>query len=881
MTTTATLDSLRTALADRYAVERELGQGGMATVYLARDLKHERRVAVKVLHPDLAAALGAERFLAEIRTTANLQHPHILPLHDSGAANGFLFYVMPYVEGESLRGVLTHQRQLPIADAIRITQQVASALDYAHRHGVIHRDVKPENILIHENSALVADFGIALAVQSAGGQRMTQTGLSLGTPQYMSPEQAMGERTIDGRSDIYSLAAVTYEMLSGDPPFTGSSVQAIVAKVLAERPTPLRLLRDTVPPAVEQAVLTALAKLPADRYATPADFAAALTTQTTTPTPWAAASAPHRSRLRDPFVLALGAAVVLLAGTTAFLATRGGELADAFPIRSVISLDSGGPIGSGALSPDGRSVVYSRMARSGAGRSYFIRRLDQLTSREIAGADRATRAPVFSPDGKWLAYIQNRRQLVKVPIDGGAPIVLASVPDYGGLDWSPSGDIVLGAGVDEGLQGLFRVSQAGGPLIPLTHVDTARKELSHEAPCILADGKTVLFTIWLGSAEKSEIGVTSLDDGKVVRLGLVGAVPLGVVEGRLVYLGVDGLLMAVSFDARAKRVTGTPTLMLDGVAFQGGTGADHDEASMTHNGGLLYIRGNQNRRLAWVDRSGKKTTAVDDVRDFTYVRLSPNGRQAALTIATGTKRDIWTLDLAAGTLTPLTNTGSARNPMWSSDGRRILYVSTQGGRAGLWSQAADGSGPPQLMLVPRYNPWMTDLSPDGRNVIYNAITSVNFDLESTSLDSAHATRTLSGSPTAIEVTGRFSPDGRWVAYTSDESGRLEIYVRPFAENGGRVLVSVSGGRRPLWSASGKELFYWEGNRLMSASLTFNPQPSVVARTPLFAGRYGDDYDVSSDGKRFLVVEPEASGLELVAIPNWRTELKRVIAGSKP
>ena len=265
-------DRLAAALSRSYRLDRELGAGGMATVYLAHDLKHDRDVAIKVLHPDLGAALGGERFLTEIRTTARLQHPHILPLLDSGEADGLLYYVMPLVTGETLRARL----QLPIADAVRIAREVASALDYAHRQNVIHRDIKPENILLHDGSALVADFGIALAVQSAGGQRMTQTGLSLGTPQYMSPEQAMGERSIDARSDIYALGAVTYEMLAGDAPFMGSSVQAIVAKVLSEKPTALHTLRDTVPEHIEAAVLTALAKLPADRFASAAEFATAL-----------------------------------------------------------------------------------------------------------------------------------------------------------------------------------------------------------------------------------------------------------------------------------------------------------------------------------------------------------------------------------------------------------------------------------------------------------------------------------------------------------------------------------------------------------------------------------------------------------------------------
>ena len=282
---------LATALADRYRIQRELGQGGMATVYLAEDLKHDRKVAIKVLRPELSAVIGAERFLREIKTIATLQHPHILGLIDCGEVNGTAYYVMPFVEGESLRDRLTREKQLPIADAIRIATEVAAALDYAHRHGVIHRDIKPENVMLHDGSALVADFGIALAVSSAGGgSRMTETGMSLGTPHYMSPEQAMGEREITARSDVYALGAMTYEMLVGDPPFIGSTAQAIVAQVLTEDPRPLVVRRRSVPPEVEAAVLTALEKLPADRFGSAQEFAAALS--------GTVASRPTRSRPR-------------------------------------------------------------------------------------------------------------------------------------------------------------------------------------------------------------------------------------------------------------------------------------------------------------------------------------------------------------------------------------------------------------------------------------------------------------------------------------------------------------------------------------------------------------------------------------------------------
>jgi len=267
---------LRAALAGRYTVEGEIGAGGMATVYAATDVRHGRRVALKVLRPELAAVLGAERFLSEIRVTAKLQHPNLLPLFDSGESAGLLFYVMPFVEGESLRHPLAREKQLPIDEAIRIASAVASALDYAHRHHVIHRDLKPENILLHDGQPLIADFGIALAVSNAGGTRITETGLSLGTPHYMSPEQATGDRGIDGRTDIYALGAVTYEMLSGEPPHSGTTAQAIIARLLTERPRPLTTVRHTVPPHVSVAVHRALEKTPADRFTTPREFADAI-----------------------------------------------------------------------------------------------------------------------------------------------------------------------------------------------------------------------------------------------------------------------------------------------------------------------------------------------------------------------------------------------------------------------------------------------------------------------------------------------------------------------------------------------------------------------------------------------------------------------------
>ncbi|MGK2963358.1 MAG: protein kinase domain-containing protein, partial [Gemmatimonadaceae bacterium] len=400
-------DRLREVLSDRYEIERELGAGGMATVYLARDLRHDRMVAIKVLRPELAAVIGADRFLAEIRTTANLQHPHILPLFESGQADSFLFYVMPFVEGESLRDRLQREKQLPVGEAVRIAKEVASALDYAHRHGVIHRDIKPENILIHDGQALVADFGIALAASKAGGGRMTETGMSLGTPHYMSPEQAMGEREITARSDVYALGAITYEMLSGEPPFTGPTAQAIVAKVMTEEPRALHLARKTIPEEVEDAVRRALEKLPADRFESAAEFAAALT-QPAVATGKRTASGrttAKRGRLepwRDWRVLAAAAALLLVGGAAGWTSRPAPETSR--PVaRFRIPVPEGiSPVPANvlALSPDGSAIVYA--GRTGTGdRQLYIRRLDALVSNPIPGTRGAT-FPVMSPDGKHV-----------------------------------------------------------------------------------------------------------------------------------------------------------------------------------------------------------------------------------------------------------------------------------------------------------------------------------------------------------------------------------------------------------------------------------------------------------------------------------------------
>jgi serine/threonine protein kinase/Tol biopolymer transport system component len=438
--TDVTVSVFSEALRDRYRIERELGQGGMATVYLAYDLKHDRKVAIKVLRPDLAAVIGAERFLREIKTIANLQHPHILGLIDSGEVNGTAYYVMPFVEGESLRDRLVREKQLPIPDALRIATEVAGALDYAHRHGVIHRDIKPENILLHDGSALVADFGIALAASKAGGTRMTETGMSLGTPTYMSPEQAMGEREITARSDVYALGCVTYEMLIGDPPFTGSTAQAVVARVLTEAPRPMLSQRHTIPAQVEAAVLTALEKLPADRFATPAEFAAALNSRATAAATTRVLPAAARPRRVPRASLLAGALGLVALGVLADRWAAGRDTSVALNFLQRTFRDEA--IYNARFAPDGQTIVYSSAAETSSPDIFLIRPdYPAPTALGLSG----TQLLSVSSKGELAVlvraeFVRHRLflgTLARVPLGGGAPReVLDSVRE---ADWSPDG----------------------------------------------------------------------------------------------------------------------------------------------------------------------------------------------------------------------------------------------------------------------------------------------------------------------------------------------------------------------------------------------------------------------------------------------------------
>ncbi len=887
---------LRTALADRYRIERELGQGGMATVYLAEDLKHHRQVAIKVLKPELAAVLGAERFVQEITTTAALQHPNILPLFDSGSADGFLFYVMPFVEGETLRSRLDRETQLGVDESVKMVSEVADALDYAHRHGVVHRDIKPENILIHEGRPMVADFGIALAVSAAAGGRMTETGLSLGTPHYMSPEQATAEKHITPRSDIYSLGAVLYEMLSGNPPHVGASAQQIIMKIVTEEAAPVTQMRKSVPANVAAAVSKALERLPADRFDSAKEFAAALQNpafrlaEGEAGAALGAAGSSHRgwqARLRDPFDVAL--AVVAVAGVVAFamLMRRAPATAAAVPpIQFVLSTtDSVRPIyqgdpWSGAISPDGGTVVYVGVGADGRVMLYS-QRTNAFTARPIPGTVGADQ-PYFSPDGSWIGFEQNGQER-KVRLDGGSPVtIVSSGPEENGATWTSGGQIVIGASARTA--GLSRVGAGGGQLVPVTRVDSAKGARTHLWPIATPDPNTVVFTIWYGSLESSKLAAVSLGDGRVTPLGVSGIRPLAVVDGHLIYLQADGTVMAIPFDVRQKRVTGSPVPVHDPVQVVSGFNGN-SPIYVSRGGAMMAGAALSTARLVWVSRDGTIRPAVPGARRYTQIALAPDGRRIAALISNERGSDVWIYDPAAATLSRLTTMGNIVSVKWSHDGTDVVFVApdTASHSTVVWSQPATGGAPPRKLFGDPDPAPNAALAPDGKSLVIQSLGSY-WDLLRVPLDSTRAARPYVVSQFDA-VDPKFSPDGKWVAYASDETGQFEAYVRSFPDPSTRIQISTGGSGGFGWSRDGRSLYYVVNvshPSIVAAHLSFAPDIHIVGRDTIakLPDRFtGDVQGVSPDGQRVLALDAVSNGFELLVSPNWITELRRRLTAS--
>jgi serine/threonine-protein kinase len=873
-------DRLAAALADRYRIERALGEGGMATVYLAEDLKHDRKVALKVLKPELAAVLGAERFVQEIRTTANLQHPNILPLYDSGEAGTFLYYVMPYVEGDTLRSRLDREKQLGIEETVEIGRDVAAALQYAHERGIVHRDIKPENILFQGSQAVVADFGIALAVSHAGGARLTETGLSLGTPHYMSPEQAVGDRELDARSDIYSLGAVLYEMLAGEPPHSAGTAQAVISKIVMDEAVPVTQHRAATPPHVAATLRKALAKVPADRFPSARDVAEALARPGLVDTSGLESATPARPAwLRD--WRSIAAIAVAIAGVVYGLLGRGPPAA---PTRPVVRLTLGLPADQGlvpqylpiAISRDGSRLAYVGVGGEyGTSRQLYSRPLGQRSATPLAGTEGGGTL-FFSPDGAWLGFYVGS-SIRKVPVAGGPVVTLVDSTrrSYASATWTDDGYVVFPSEGDA----LAQVPDVGGAS-EIIYRDTSYAVVQP----ISLGGAKILFARCRPEACAHSVELVVLDRSSG-RISTVHEVPTPTqiafaAPDLLLYLVDENdveVLYAVPFDAARMEVTGK-AVPLD---------EDVRNFAVAESGTLVIVRrpASVEAELTLVDRGGAARPLAEQRRDYLFPQFSPDGGRLAVEIHDASGGHIWVYDRDAGTLARLTSQGHNSRPVWSPDGSEIAYASSRDSLSGVYRMRSDGGGDEHAIGRGGTTTGFTDVSwsPDGRLIAYagSGPSTPGRDLWVVATDPDSAGRPVVETP-ADETRPVFSPDGRWLAYTSDESGRREVYVRSFPGPGGRWLISTDGGDGPRWNPRGGEIFYLGTDGWMyAAALALGADVRVMGRERLFDARpytffTETSYGVAPSGRAFALIRSEGEDLSIEIAVNWGDEARSTV-----
>ncbi len=880
---------LNAALEGRYRIEREIGEGGMATVYLAHDERHNRNVALKVLKAELAAVVGAERFLAEIETTAQLTHPHILPLHDSGEADGFLFFVTPYIEGDTLRDKIDREKQLSIEEALKITDRVASALDHAHKHGVVHRDIKPGNILLNpEGEPTVADFGIALAVAQAGGGRVTETGLSVGTPHYMSPEQATGDRDVDPRTDVYALGSVLYEMLTGDPPYQGSTAQAVLGQIITGKPVSVVEKRPSVPPNVDAAIRKALEKLPADRFTTAQDFSQAL----------GDAGFRHGEEAAD--------SVVAGGGLWKPLAMAGNALALVLAVGlgwSLLRLDPPEPVSRQVLSTegwDGLASGFGRFAAVAPDASSMILPVDGQLALKMQGSTEITPIPgteggrevVYSPDGQWIAYVVGE-ELFKRPLIGGAPLRLAEDVDatVAGLAWLDDGTILYEQSSATDPRLIAQIPEEGGE--PVALVEVPAPLWLHGLP----DGQGALMIACPGASlcnfTLSNLYVVDLGDLSsellLEQVGRAWYTP----TGHVVYLRTDGALFASPFDLGALAITGGAIPLFDGVR----TGNAAADMRLAADGTLLYVEGGPAggggaRQLVVVDLEGNEETLDLAPRPLPSLGVgwSPAGESVVFT----SEAQIYTYNVTLGT-TPrqLTFEGNNGLAVFSPDGNRVAFTSQREGTDGrdLFVKDLNDDSPPRSIITLEANQDVMQW-PSDTLIVFERRQDGNSDLWTVNIsdpDNPIAEAYLSSEADLQRIS--VSPDGTLAAYRSNESGSLEIYVRSFPDPGERTIVSQGGGGVPFWSPDGNTLYYAvPGGEVRAARLQRNPVPVVLSTDSLFTRGPGvEPYPGSAlhpDGDGFIlarnvgtatVSEADATQPDrLILVQNFFEELRQVV-----
>jgi serine/threonine-protein kinase len=896
-----------------YRIVEKLGGGGMGVVYKAEDTRLGRFAALKFLPDDFARDHQAlERFKREARAASALNHPNICTIYEVEESDGRPFLAMEFLEGSTLKHRIG-TKPFPVDTMLDIGIQIADALDAAHAKGIIHRDIKPANLFVTDRGhAKILDFGLAKVVEHphvavagasqlmTGGvteEQLTSPGTALGTVAYMSPEQALGQEELDGRTDLFSLGVVLYEMATGRLPFQGNTSAAIFNAILNKAPTAPVRLNPELPPELERIINKALEKDRKLRYQSAAELRADLArlkrdseSGRTVVAP-VTAEASRRAWSRAPAVWGVTgilAAVIVGAmmwnlrsttSTTPRLVTR-----FTIPLQPGQQLVGPGGIarignsgGSVAVSPDGRYIAY--VAANGTSQQIYLRAIEESEARPLPGTDGADTA-FFSPDGEWIGFVADRNIIKKIPLTGGGALTLTVTAPVAGVSWASRGLIAFG-GPTTG--GLMQLPDSGGSPQQLTRVDKA--ETFHALPEWLPGADKLLF-VGGSSNTDSRIFVVSIATGERRSL-FPGFSPRYAQSGHLLYAQM-GTLMAVPFDAQRGEVMGQPVPVVQGI-LQDPVGLAHYSVSTT--GTLVYLPGSAaaiQRKLVWVTRSGSEQPLTAPALAYGYPRIAPDGKRIAVEL----DNQIWLYDEGRDTLTRFTFEGTAnQSPVWSPDGKRIAFRSNRAGPNNLYWQLADGSGGLERLTTKAITQNLTSWSGDGQFMAFFEVGggAALRDIwvmraNDRSVQPFLATRFNEGG-------AAFSPDGRWLAYVSNESGRPEIYVQPYPGPGGKWQISTDSGAEPLWNQNGRELFYRSGKRMMSVQIS--TEPAFVASKPvvLFERDYavsqfpavGIAYDVSRDGQRFLMVkEPDQAGSvpQINVVVNWFEELRR-LAPPKP
>jgi serine/threonine protein kinase len=876
-----------------YEILSPIGAGGMGEVYRAKDTRLDRTVAVKVLASHLSEdPEGKQRFEREARAISSLSHPHICALYDVGADRGLDYLVMELLEGETLAERLG-KGPLPPAQALRFGVEIAEALGAAHRRGIVHRDLKPGNVMLTKSGVKLLDFGLAkahdgaapgvtdlLRTQTRSAGPLTAKGILLGTLQYMAPEQLEGKEA-DSRTDIFALGSVLYEMATGTKAFVGDSQAVLISSILKDEPAPISRVQSMTPPALDRVVKKCLSKDPDERWQSAVDVAGELRwiSEGSAQGEVTVTGAP-RGKTRQIFwklttLLAVGAALAL-----AVLHWRAPSSEARLMRFSIPAPERSSFSGSLALSPDGRNLAF--IAASGGTTSLWLRSLASPSPQAQSGTEGAVH-PFWSPDGRWVAFFAQGK-LKKIEASGGSPQTLCDAADSRGGTWSRDGVILFSASANAGL---YRVSAAGGSIAQVTTLDPSGSEGDHRWPCFLPDGRHFLYLVTSGRPDHQGIFVGSLDSKESKRLLPAVSAVAYAPPGYLIFMNA-GTLRSQPFDSVRLVLKGEPAPLAEQAwsdASLTGLGA----FSVSENGLLAYRNGGaQTSQFAWFDRKGNRLGTVGPPGRFTEPCFSGDEKRMVFQSTDfSAMGNLWTMGLADGNMSRFTFSPSDETePLWSPDGKQIIWASNRSGVYDLYEKGASGAGQDELLLKSITSKYPDDWSLDGKFVLYDeADPKTRFDLGVLPLFGDRKPRPYLKTE-FNETHARFSPDAKWVAYASDESGRAEVYVQSFPATGGKWQVSSGGGDQPMWRRDGRELFYLAADgKLMAAEVnpsasTFQagvPKPLFEPHVPAAAITSNRNYIlVMADGQRFLINNSleDAASFPINVILNWTSLLKR-------